>query len=67
MEELIYGMLEKSLVGGAFLYLLFYVVNKNGSAMQLIAENMAKISETLLRIDMRVEQMDERIKELEDK
>lgn len=68
MEELIYGILEKSLVGGAFLYLLYMYTTKFVTTQEKIVDGlldmqkgqvemsktMSDISETLSDLDGRV-------------
>jgi hypothetical protein len=73
VEEQILGkVFEYSLVGGAFIYLLFFVtktINKsltdNTEKNASIAESMIRISDTLTRLDLRMEKVEQRLLHLE--
>ncbi len=72
-------IVDKGVVGGAFIYLLWYFVNRNnriledisanlarfGSNLEQVSANLAKVSDTLQRIDNRVGILEEKIKHLE--
>lgn len=60
MEEIIASVIEKSLVGGAFLLLLYHYVTR-------VTTTLEKISKTMDKIDMRFEQVEQRITRLEEK
>lgn len=68
MEDFIFGLAEKSIVGAGFFYLLHYLIkNMEGITTNLTSFGITlqKISETLLKIDMRVEILEAKIKDLE--
>jgi hypothetical protein len=67
MEELIYGILEKSLVGGAFLYLLYQFTTKFTKTQEDIVNGLTKMSETMSEISNTMSTLDERVKALEKK
>jgi phage-related protein len=67
MEQVIGKVIETTVMGGAFLYLLHHVTTNFNTILNKITVAIEKIAETLLRIDMRVEQLEKRINELEDK
>lgn len=65
MEQLIVGLLEKSLVGGAFIYLLWTFVTKFNVSLEKIADTLVGVSGTLSRIDKRMEVLEQRVEHLE--
>lgn len=67
MEEIIVSTIEKTLVGGAFIYLLHYFVNKFNNSLISISDSMVKVTEVLLRMDMRFEQIEKRLEKLEER
>jgi uncharacterized coiled-coil protein SlyX len=67
LETVIAGLLEKTLVGGAFIYLLHYFVNKQSVTLEGIANTLLKISNTLTRLDTRMGKLENRVEELEEK
>ena len=79
MEEVLAGVMEKSVISGAFIFLLYYVVNNmksitdaiNNSNKNII-DKMEKfgvclegVGDTLLKIDMRIELLERRVNDLE--
>ena len=60
MEQLIASLLEKTLVGGAFIYLLHSFVNKQAVTLDKIADTLGKVSETLASLEQRVEKLEEK-------
>lgn len=74
MNELVGKALEQSLIGGAFILLLYYVIKNQNTLMRMVVHNMegfgkslSKVAETLLRIDMRLATLEQRISEVERK
>ena len=67
MEAVVASLLEKTLVGGAFIYLLHYFVNKQSVTLDRIAETLGKVSETLVSMDNRMGQLEQRVEELEER
>lgn len=70
LEEVAASFLEKSLIGGCFIYLLYYVVQNMKSisdSMKGVGETLKEVSGTLLKIDLRVEMLEKRMNTLEDK
>lgn len=67
MEDIIASVLEKTLVGGAFLFLLYHNnVNVLG-AIRDIATTLTEVVTTLHKMDMRMEQVEKRIDRVEEK
>jgi hypothetical protein len=66
MEEVIYGLLEKSLVGGAFLYLLYMFVTKFSTSQEMIVKEMVKMSKALNNVSNTLSTLDERVRKLEE-
>lgn len=74
MEEVIISLLEKSIVGGAFVYLLYYfttflskLLGDMSTTIEKLGETLTSISNTLTKMDMRMESVEQRIKRLEEK
>lgn len=70
MEELILNLLEKSVISGCFVFLLYYVVQNMKSISEsnsCIGTTLKEVSNTLLKIDLRVETLEKRINSLEKK
>lgn len=65
MEALIVSLLEKTIVGGAFIYLLYYFVSKFSVTLERISATLERISNTLLRMDIRFENLEKRVEQLE--
>lgn len=73
MEQVIAGILEKTLVGGAFLYLLYkftsdFSVSQKDIVKGLtqIAGGMTKMSKTLVDVSTSLHNLDDRVKKLEE-
>lgn len=58
MEQLIANLLEKSLVGGAFIYLLYMFITKFSVSQELIVKTLGEISHTLSTLDERVKKLE---------
>lgn len=67
MDALIVSLLEKSLVGGAFIYMLHFFLTRVSQTLEEVARNLAGIVNTLADISDTMKQMDARITKLEDK
>ena len=67
MEQIIASVIEKSLVGGAFLYMLYHYTTRFTESLADVSITLKKVSTTMNRMDMRMEQMEKRIEKLEDK
>lgn len=65
MEEIVVSIIEKSLIGGAFLYMLYYFLGRFGNALESVSKTLESISSTLLRTNFRLDAIEERIKKLE--
>jgi hypothetical protein len=58
MEQVIAGIFEKSLVGGAFLYLLYMFIAKFSVSQEMIVKTLGEISQTLSTLDERVKKLE---------
>lgn len=58
LESIIVGVLEKTLVGGAFLFLLYHYVTK-------VVVTLDRIAETMNRMDLRFSHVEKRLDKLE--
>lgn len=67
MEELILKIIENSLVGGAFMFLLYQFVTKFTKTQEDIVTALSGIANTLVQISDSLETLDERVKALEEK
>lgn len=67
MEELILKIIENSLIGGAFLFLLYQFVTKFTATQESIVQGLTNISETLVKISESLSKLDDRVKALEEK
>lgn len=65
MEEMIGVVLEKGLVGGAFLFLLYFLVNKCIAQLENISNSLVAVSNTLVHIDNRIVAIEKRLDKLE--
>jgi hypothetical protein len=68
MESVIASMIEKSVITGAFLLLLWHFITTNAKQMDKFAEQMhksnqalEKINKTLGSFDMRLQRLEERV------
>lgn len=59
MEQLIAGVLEKSLIGAAFLYLLWHNNITLVNSVKDIALTLTDVSNTLIKMDKRMEQVEQ--------
>ena len=67
MEDVFISVLEKSVVGGAFMYLLYHFISRFTCSLTDVSNTLRQISQTMNSMDMRMEQMEKRIEKLEDK
>lgn len=58
-EQLIATVVEKSLVGGAFIYLLYMFTNKFNVTLEKVADTLVDVSQTLNNLDERVKKLEE--------
>lgn len=59
MEEVIASILEKSLIGGSFLYMLWMFTNKFNVTLEKIANTLVDVSNSLHNLDERVKKLEE--------
>jgi hypothetical protein len=67
MEELILKIIENSLIGGAFLFLLYQFVTKFTKTQEDIVSGLTSVATTLLKVSETLNNLDERVKALEEK
>lgn len=67
MEEIIAGVIEKSLIGGAFIYMLHYFFNKFATTLETISSTLFSVSDIMRKIDLRMEQVEKRVERLENR
>lgn len=60
MENIIASLLEKSLVGGAFLYMLWMFTTKFNVTLENIADTLHQVSHTLTSLENRVSKLEEK-------
>jgi hypothetical protein len=58
METIIASVIEKSLVGGAFIYLLYMFTTKFNTTLEKIADTLVHVSNTLNNLDERVKKLE---------
>jgi hypothetical protein len=67
VEELILKIIENSLIGGAFLFLLYQFVTKFTKTQEDIVSGLTQMSTTLVKVSETLNNLDERVKALEEK
>lgn len=67
MEELILKIIENSLIGGAFLFLLYQFVTKFTTSQENIVSGLTQITNTLIEVSNSLKTLDDRVKALEEK
>lgn len=67
MEDLILKIIENSLVGGAFLLLLWKFITDFSSSQKGIVDGLTQMSTTLVKVSETLNNLDDRVKALEEK
>jgi hypothetical protein len=67
MEQVIASVIEKSLIGGAFLWLLYHNQVNVLSTVKEISNTLTEVVTTLHKMDLRMEQVERRIDKVEEK
>lgn len=67
MEELILKIIENSLIGGAFLFLLYQFVTKFTATQQSIVSALNEMTKAMTEMSIYLKRLDERVSELENK
>ena len=60
-------LVENSLVGGAFMFLLYQFVTKFTKTQENIVDGLSDIAKTMHEISTNLKNLDERVKALEEK
>lgn len=67
MEEVIAQVIEKSLIGGAFLFMLYHNNVTFAGTLKEVSQTLGTISSTMNRMDMRMEQVEKDVEVLKRK
>jgi hypothetical protein len=67
VEELILKIIENSLVGGAFILMLWHFLTKFSTTQERIVSGLDNMTERMLEISHTLANLDERVKALEEK
>ncbi len=74
MEQLIVGVIEKSLVGGAFIYMLHYFFTQFSRSLEKATVSLEKvtailddISNMIIIMDARMQGFEQRVEKLEER
>jgi glutaredoxin 2 len=60
MEEMIARLIEQNVVSGAFILLLWYVLNKQDKQLGKFADSLEKTTQLLGEISIRLQRLEER-------
>jgi uncharacterized protein YoxC len=69
LEELAFQVVEKTIVGGAFIYLLVHIIKDKAELSKNLAifgDTLKDISHTLSNIDKSIQSLERRVSNLED-
>lgn len=58
MEEVVFKLFENSIIGGAFVYLLWYITRNFKDALDKNTEKLSDISQTLKDMDVRIAKLE---------
>lgn len=64
-EQLIASILEKSLIGGAFIYMLHYFLGRFDKTLNELGNTLKDVSEILVTMNVRLDLIEKRIDLLE--
>lgn len=59
LEEVVGSVLENSLIGGAFVYMLYYITKNFKEALDKNTDKLEQISDTLEMMDRRIAKLEE--------
>lgn len=65
LEELIASLIEKSLIGGAFLYMLHFFLTKFSTSLDNVGNNLKSVSDALLKMNIRLDNIEKRMDKVE--
>lgn len=60
-EAFIASLLEKSIVAGAFVYMLYHFLGRFSASLEAVSRTLEKISRTLYKMDTRLDDIEKRI------
>lgn len=66
MEQIIAGVIEKSLIGGAFIYMLHYFLTQFSTSLEKVTRTLEDVSNTMKMMDARMHIVEQRIERLEE-
>lgn len=67
IEDLLLTYAEKGIVGGAFLFLLHFLVQRVIKQLESISNSLLAVSQTMVNIDNRIVSIEKRLDKLEEK
>lgn len=65
MEQVLGSILESTIIGGAFMYMLHRFLNNFSNTLVRIADTQESTVGTLLKMDLRLELLEKRLSDLE--
>ena len=65
MEQVVLSILEQSLLGGAFIIMLYYFLTKFAQTLDRVALSLEMVSTTMSNMDIRMESVERRLEALE--
>lgn len=65
IEEIVINLLEKSLIGGAFIYMLHFILVRFSGTLESVASTLEQTSKTLISLDSRMDLVEKRISDME--
>lgn len=67
MEEMISKLIENSLIGGAFIYMLHYFLGRFSTALDSVVKSLEIVSTTLIKMNERLDDIEERMDRIDKK
>ena len=65
MEDVVFSILEQSLLGGSFIIMLYYFLTKFAQTLDRVASTLETVSLTMSNMDIRMESVERRLETLE--
>lgn len=67
MEQIIASVIEKSLIGGAFVYMLHYFLTQFSASLEKVTTTLEDVSNAMKMMNARMQSVEQRIERLEEK
>lgn len=67
MEQIIAGVIEKSLIGGAFVYMLHHFLTQFSTSLEKVTTTLEDVSNAMKMMNARMQSVEKRIERLEEK